>query len=362
MIMRVNYAPLTEIAGHVTTFLRLGAGAGAAAGVAVLAAGDSRSRVSTDVTTNSLIVEAAAADLAKVKALVQRLDVQTPQVRIRSRLIAVNRNSSNGFSISWAGPLNLDQGRGLGFGGLTFPNFMRSNYTIDPGGIRAGDANFRFNFGSINNSIGLDTRIALAESRGDAELLQSSDVIVQDGRDATVSNGKTDVILLAGNDGGPGTAVNVDYRYTLNVTPRITADGFIRTRINLTSNNATPPASASATAGQSNRSIVTELLKRSGDTAVIGTYAESSATKNVQAIPWLSKLPIIGALFRSTINTEAQTDVLMLITPSIVADATSSPDSGYGASSGGGNSLPNQEQYQQQAQGQQQQQQNQANF
>jgi len=347
MILRVSYAPLAEVMAHVNTFLRLGA-------VGSPGVGDPRSRVSSDATTNSIIVEATAADLAKVKALVARIDMQTPQVRVMSRIVQASKNFNKDFGISWFGPLNLDQGRGLGFGGLTFPNFMRSSYAIDPNGIRGGGENFRFSFGSINNSVGLDLRLAMLEGRGQAEILQTSDVVVQDGRAATVTAGSTDTFFVTG-----GRRFEVPFNTTLNVTPRVTADGFVRMTLNVTSNSPGTPAAASADSASSNRSVTTELLKRSGDTVIIGSNAEVARTKRQSGIPWLSSLPIIGALFTSTGSTESQNEMLILVTPTIVNNsgvATSDGSSGdFGSGSGGnaaiqqqGNLSQQQQQYQQQ--------------
>ena len=63
------------------------------------------------------------------------------------------------------------------------------------------------------------------------------------------------------------------------------------------------------------------MIRDSGDTGVIGGIYDTSKTESIVGIPFLSSLPIIGALFRSTITEESQTELLIMVTPTIVTSS-----------------------------------------
>jgi type II secretory pathway component HofQ len=152
-----------------------------------------RFKAQADIRSNAVIVEATPNVLATIKALLERLDAQTPQVRIASRLVEVTNDIFDGLGVAWGAPLNMDPGRGLSFGSLPFPNNMTSQFSVDPGGgtnYPGGSAAVKF--GSLNNMIALDLKLKFYETKRKAETLQTQDVVVQDNEKAMVSAGSTD--------------------------------------------------------------------------------------------------------------------------------------------------------------------------
>jgi type II secretory pathway component GspD/PulD (secretin) len=61
------------------------------------------------------------------------------------------------------------------------------------------------------------------------------------------------------------------------------------------------------------------MVRDSGDTGVIGGIYDTSRTTTVSGVPLLSDIPILGALFRSTQTVENQTELLIMVTPTIVS-------------------------------------------
>ena len=68
-----------------------------------------------------------------------------------------------------------------------------------------------------------------------------------------------------------------------------------------------------------------QLLVSDGETAVIGGLTQTSVTKSKQGIPILDDLPLIGGLFSATSNIEEKQDLLILVTPHILADTDLPP-------------------------------------
>jgi type IV pilus secretin PilQ/predicted competence protein len=295
-----------------------------------------RFKVQADVRSNSVIVEATPDILAAMKTLLERLDVATPQVRIATRLVELTEDINDGLGFTWGTPLNVDPGRGLGFGTLPFPNYMASTFSVDPGGASQQGGTAAFRFGSINNIVALDLKLRMYELQKKAETLQTQEISVQDLVKASISAGATDYILTAGGINTAGTVSPINYNLKLEVTPHITADGVVQMLIDIEGDSPSDAVAAAApVASKNTRKIVTTLLKRSGETVVIGGLYTSDRQKTTRGIPILSSIPILGALFRSVDNKSNKKELLVMVTPTILENAISQS----GSNSSGG-SMP----------------------
>lgn len=293
----------------------------------------SRFRVQAETRSNSIIVEATPNFLSTAKNLLERLDTQTPQVRIQSRLVEFEKTFDDGLGVTWGAPLNIDAGRGLGFGSLPFPNSINSQFSVDPGGAKIPGGSIAMKLGSVNNFLALDIKLRAYETRKLAETLQTQDVVVQDNEEASMSAGSEDSFLTAAGVGSSGALQTVRYLLSLKVKPHITADGSVQMKLDITGDT---PGGASgsdtAAAKKSTRALSTTLLKRSGETAVIGGLYESYVSRSEVGVPILSKIPLVGALFRSLDKSNRKKDVLIMVTPTILGANSASTGGAGGAS------------------------------
>ncbi len=302
---------------------------------------DPRIQISADERTNSIVMEAPDFVLAKSRNIIERLDLKTPQVEIASRIVEVQKTNSELFGVSWLNQslLNFDPGRGLGFGSLNFPNSVVSSFSVDPG-IRSAPAvgNAQFKFGSINRFIDLDLLLRMEERRGTTNVLQSNRVLVLDGQEATILAGNskffrpaagsvlnpTDPNAGAGGGGDQAQGLSeVQFNLSLEVKPQVTADGSVIMSLKIKSDTPGAPT-GEVLADKNTRELTTQMVRDSGDTGVIGGIYDTSRTETIIGIPYLSKLPIIGALFRSTQVEESQTELLIMVTPTIVSGSKKS--------------------------------------
>lgn len=290
-----------------------------------------RFRVQSEARSNSVIIEATPNVLNTIKTLLERLDTQTPQVRIQSRLVEFTKNFDDGLGVTWNAPLNIDAGRGLGFGSLPFPNSVNSNFAVDPGGATIKGGSAAFKLGSINNFLALDLKLRAYEVRKVAETLQTQDVVVQDNEEAVMRAGSQDFFNTAAGVGAAGGLTAVTYELALRVTPHITADGAVQMKLDI-SGDSPKDAVGSAATSRNSRSLNTTLLKRSGETAVIGGLYSSDVKRTELGVPILSRIPLIGALFRSTDKSDAKKDMLIMVTPTILGAGSASTGGAAGSS------------------------------
>ena len=292
----------------------------------------SRFKVQAEPRSNSLVVEATPNFLSTVKTLLERLDTQTPQVRIQSRLVEFSKTNADGLGVKWDAPFNLDAGRGLGFGSLPFPNSLNSMFAIDPGGAKTPGGSLAVKLGSINNFVALDLRLKAYETKKMAETLQTQDVVVQDNEDAEMRAGTTDFFpATAGVGAVAGAPTEIKYELVLKVTPHITADGAVQMKLNITGDDP-KDAVGTALTSKTSRSLSTTLLKRSGETAVIGGLYTSNVQLTELGVPFLGRIPLIGALFRSKDKSNSKKDLLIMVTPTILGSSSASTSGATGAS------------------------------
>lgn len=111
----------------------------------------------------------------------------------------------------------------------------------------------------------------------------------------------------------------VEARLSLEVTPHITQDGSVLMSINA-SNNQPDPSSTGANGQPSiqRKEANTQVLVKDGDTTVIGgIYVRRGATQ-VNSVPFLSRIPVLGLLFKNNSETDTRQELLIFITPRIL--------------------------------------------
>ena len=317
LVHRLSYAKAALVAATIGPMLT------------AAASGDTRINIQTDIRSNSVIVNAVPELLAVAKSLLDRLDLETPQVKIASRIVEIIKTNFDRIGISWGTPFNLDQGRGLGFGNLVFPNYMLSRYTVDAGGTAPARGNMQFLLGSINNTMALDLALSLEEAIGTTEILQSNDITVDDNTEASIVAGRVDFLPPSGFNEQGQSRPPIPYDLELKVTPQITGDGAVQMSLYIKSEDPTEPSSPAADAAKVHKTVQTKLLRRSGETAVIAGVYNSDVKKSQTGVPFFSKIPIIGALFRSSSSSISKRELLIMVTPTIL------PSIGKGASGGG---------------------------
>ncbi len=304
---------------------------------------DPRTKIQADDRTNSIVMEASTLVLNKAKAIIERLDLETPQVEIASRIVEVQKTMNNFFGLAWGNSFNFDPGRALGFGSLNFPNSVGSSFAVDPGVNAANTAGVgRFRFGSLNKFVDLDLLLRMEEKKGTTNVLQSNRVLVLDGQKASILAGNSRFFRPAAGAAGQvpgqppaggggntqGEAVGlaeVKFNLQLDVKPQITALGAVI--MDLLIKSDTPgDSTGEALASKNTRELTTQMVRDSGDTGVIGGIYDTSRTSTTTGVPFLSDIPILGALFRTSQTVENQTELLIMVTPTIVSGRSTSDE------------------------------------
>jgi type IV pilus assembly protein PilQ len=323
-----------------------------------------RGLVAADSTTNTLIITETASRLAEVLQYVRNLDVRTPQVGIKAKIIFVNRTNIEDIGLSYDLGTGTDQffsqlvkrtdpstlvpistdGSGvpnaLG-GGTPFPGdriLLGGNALSAIANANARVVNpalsvvFSTALGKFQLTSFLD---ALQEVRL-ADLQAEPSIVTLDNRQASIQVGQEIPIrVLDANTANlsGATTPNAQPRATvqmkqvgiiLTVTPHITNNRQILLLLHAENSDAQLAASdVGFIFGK--QSGDTQLLVGDGETAVIGGLTVTQTTQSKSGIPLLVDLPIIGRLFGETRTDDEKRDLLILVTPHIIDDGAPIP-------------------------------------
>jgi type IV pilus assembly protein PilQ len=319
---RINYVPVSELA------------------LSLDAMRSERGRISTNASTNTLIVTDVESVVDNVRRMLGQLDVRTPQVSIQAKIIFVNRTDAEELGITY----DLKDRSGSSLNRLVAvedpfnPGKTTDQNLISLGGnsiAALGNANVRVQGPQLETVISLVlgrfTLVTFIDALQSAELsdVQAAPTITtMDNQEAEIWVGErtpirvVDVGQGAGGEGGGAaraTAELVETGIRLRVTPHITADRRILMQLHAERSSAQLAATDIGVVFQTQLGT-TRLMVEDGETAVIGGLTVTEVGRTRAGIPFLMDLPVVGRFFRTERMREQKRDLLIMVTPHIIDD------------------------------------------
>jgi type IV pilus assembly protein PilQ len=286
-----------------------------------------RGVVTHEEKTNTLLITETVSRLPEIVSYVRDLDVRTPQVAIKAKIIAVDRTATEEMGLSY------DVGSPANYINTLVPRGTPGEYTIDLGGdafVGVANANRAFS-GTASLSLIYNTVIGGNNISAFLDALSSvslSDVQAEpttttiDNRKATLFAG-TEIAFLLTPPSVPGQIQAVapviqrqKIGITLDVTPHVTANRQVAMEISAIQQSLLGVTVAGPEISE--RQATNEVLVGDGETAVIAGLTQTQITRVKSGIPILMNLPLIGRIFSETRTVERKQDLLILVTPHIV--------------------------------------------
>ena len=310
----VNYADVAQVKGTVGRLL------------------SSRGTVDVDTRTNTLIIKDIPSVIDEATALIKAIDTQTPQVLIESKIVEASLDFSREFGTTWgfgAQPLvdGFDSGSGqrtdLGSDAFRLHNsedsgFLGNNASfINP--LTAGPTAL-FNIAGflLDEKLNLELQLQAAEINGDGKVISSPRVVTLDNTKATIEQGVS--IPFQTFENGDAQLEFVDAVLKLDVTPHITADRSIIMKIKVSRN--APDDSVFTLTGSpaiAKNQVDTETLVKDGQTLVLGGIYVVDKAQRQSRVPYLHAIPLLGGLFRSDEVSDSRKELLIFVTPRVIA-------------------------------------------
>jgi len=281
-----------------------GGGAGGAVGAEAEAAG---------APVTALILSGAPWTVEHALEILESLDRAPRQVHIEAMVTEVGREDITRLGIDW-GP---SEDPGLGATGVPFVigEAVPADATasIPAKGLQIGKIERSF--------LQWSASIHALEEQGRARVLSNPSITTLDGRQTALHTGETyyyEVAVAAATTGGIVKDIRTfDVGVSLIVNPRVNEDGMITLTISPTV-AALIGTSEFALPVVTERSVVTSVRVRNGETAVIAGLVSDTEQITVKKIPFLGDLPIVGELFKSRERRPAHREILIFVTPTIV--------------------------------------------
>ncbi|MDH3974796.1 MAG: type IV pilus secretin PilQ [Deltaproteobacteria bacterium] len=316
-IIPVSHAPVSEMAAKIKEILT------------------DRGSVTVDDRSSLLIIRDIRRTIEEAKLLVKELDKPTPQVLIEARIVEVDTNYKKELGVQWGSQYAVDAahgnalnyqfpnsvGVGIGAGGGTVLNApVGSGFTGT--GVTGGSAGgaIGISFGSIDNTISLDLKLSALESKGVSKIISRPRVVTINKKQASIEQGLSIPFETTSAEGTQTTFVDASLKLT--VTPEVKQDKSIILTIKASKNE---PDFARAGAGGApsiaKKEAQTEVLIKDGDTTVIGGIFTQKKGNSEAGVPFLSKLPLIGWMFKTMTNNDDRAELLIFVTPRIIEKA-----------------------------------------
>lgn len=284
-----------------------------------------RGSVTFDERTNKIVIKDTPAVIEDARAIVSALDEPTRQVLIEARIVEATADFSRELGVQWGSGTasNIVQKTGGEWtvgaqGRLGSP----TNFAVNPGIPATADAlgAIGFTFGRLGTTIvNLDVRLLAMESDGKVHIVSSPKITTLDNKEAYIQQGSKIPYAKQTQDGI--STEFVDATLKLTVVPHITPDN--RIGLNITAKKDEPDWTKATTANGGvpaldTREAKTELLINNGETVVIGGIIYEKKTKTIAGVPVLSKVPVLGWLFKGEKDATERTELLIFLSATTV--------------------------------------------
>ncbi len=310
-----------------------------------------------DPRSNVLFVQDTPSKLEEVRRIIRQLDVPIRQVLIEARIVVAGDSFSRQLGVRFGAQTAITFNRGryaLGQGGslATQPvvrtegdRLIRETRTQTPFEAASGLASVGYsdspqlnvnlpvtnpagqlaltliNLGS-GNLINLELSALETDNRG--KVVSSPRVITTDNQKAAIEQGTEIPYVTPGSANSPATVSFKKAVLRLDVTPQITPDNRIIMTVEVRKDQVgqfVQLGGGFQVPSIDTRNVMTQITVNNGDTAVIGGIYEEIIRNEVDKVPFLGDLPVMGYLFKTTSKTSEKTELLIFLTPRVVKDS-----------------------------------------
>jgi type IV pilus assembly protein PilQ len=312
-IYRITYADVTEVERALQKFV------------------SKRGTVSLNKGTSHVIVTDTESNIKAIDKFVDEIDQITPQVLIEVRIYDVTSQDTLDIGVQWNAGRVTDYSAGaLGNNPSdhTFP-FMSGTFR-GPTGKTADTTIGTLRFGWLDSAIDIDAEISAQQEDINAKLLANPRILVLDNEKALFDI-VTEHPYVERTISGELITETIKYKLvgtTLQVTPHITRDDMVR--LHIIPEFGVKVRDVALISGDvpviDTRKIDTITLVKDGQTVVLGGLRKKEVSQQINKVPLLGDIPLLGALFRFKGEDTTNSEIIVFITPRIIKRPVLSED------------------------------------
>ena len=322
-----------------------------------------KAKVSMDARMNAIVVRDLSLNIEQMARLLRNLDVKMPEVLIEAEIVEVSTNYARDLGVQWGG-----QYAGMGRNGNTvitggttgvnastsggtsgstsgsssppigtssfFPltgdvGLSGSAYAVNlPAAVGAGTGGaLGISFGKLGGKLSLDLQLSAMQTTGNGKILSNPKILTINNKEAKISSG-TDIpvrIVSATANVGAGSTNTagvqiISASLSLSAIPTITHDNKIAMVIKVEKSEPDFSQEVDGIPTITKRDANAEVVVNDGETIVLGGIIIKNEAESESAVPFLSKIPILGWLFKNKSTSRSEDELMIFITPTIMKE------------------------------------------
>lgn len=307
-------------------------------------------KIAVDPRTNKLIITDVPEVFPQVENILAELDIKPPQILIEAQIVEVSKTSGLSLGFEYGGSDGVLASIEAPQRALTSEFFHKKRYDgskrlhgwdwlfpsseeIDSGSeTDNGDGTTTTSDGNnmkagVLNISALNIVLKALLTRGEAKYLGKPKVVTLNNKTATITTSTDATVGRTVTDSGQTTAtatstVSAERKrvgLTLQVTPQVNREGYVTLFVQPTYSDVVSSGFDFAL-DTTTRAASTLVRVKNGQTVVIGGLLTSRETDQTRKVPLLGDIPILGWLFTSRAKSKSTTDLVIFITPTILAE------------------------------------------
>lgn len=265
--------------------------------------------IQAEPNTNAVIITAPPALMQALRSVIAKLDIRPAEVLVQAIIAEIDESNITSLGIQWGSvtPEGSVQANTAGASITSFPNFGAGVVGIMP-------------------NVQIQAVLSVLRNQNGVDILSTPSIMVLDNQKATIEIGQdvpyqTGSYATTGNNSTVTPFTTNNYKpvtLKLDVTPQINLSRSVRLKLNLKNDTLQNPQNPGLTPIINTSKITNAVIMNSEDVLVLGGLISNSNNENVNKVPLLGDVPIVGRLFFQQKTTNQQKKNLMVFIKPII--------------------------------------------
>ncbi len=291
--------------------------------------------IQADEATNSLIIRATDGVYNNLRAVIEKLDVRRAQVFVETLIAAISTDKLRELGLQWVASGSINNNPVAGILNSPGTGVGIISTILDPGGTLVSAAGLTLAFLGDETTLpdgtkvrGLSGLARALDQKGYGTILSTPNILTLDNAEAKITVARNVPFITGSFAQATSTTGTVnpfqtierqDVGIVLKVKPQISEGNTVKLEIfQEVSNVDSTPVSGASDITTQKRTVETKVLVDNGHTVVLGGLIDEQYQFDEQGIAGLSKIPILGGLFRTRKKTREKTNLMVFLRPTII--------------------------------------------